>query len=63
MRLVVQNPIGMGDKGVQAAVDLINGKKVDKFIDSGCSLVTSENVNSPEAKEILTPDIGKYIKE
>ena len=61
--LVVQNPIAMGDKGLRTAVDLINGKKVERFIDSGCSLVTTENVNTPESKELLTPDISKYLKE
>jgi len=61
--LVVQNPINMGYLGLKAAVDLANGKSVPRSIDSGVSLVTTENVNSPEAKEILTPDIGKYLKE
>jgi ribose transport system substrate-binding protein len=61
--LVVQNPIAMGEKGVRIAVDLINGKTVERFVDSGCSLVTTENVNTPEAKELLTPDISKYLKE
>jgi ribose transport system substrate-binding protein len=61
--LVVQDPINMGYKGVMAAVDLANGKKVDRTIDTGVHLVTTENVNTPEAKEILTPDISKYIKD
>jgi len=61
--LVVQNPINMGYLGVKTAVDLVNGKKPDRSIDSGVSLVTGENVNTPEAKEILTPDISKYLKE
>lgn len=61
--LVVQNPINLGYLGVKAAVDLVNGKQVPRFIDSGVNLVTQENVNSPEAKEILTPDISKYLKE
>ena len=61
--LVVQNPINMGYLGVKTAVDLVNGKSVPRTIDSGVNLVTQENVNTPEAKEILTPDISKYLKE
>ncbi len=61
--LVVQDPINMGYKGVMTAVDLANGKTVDRMVDTGVHLVTTENVNTPEAQEILTPDISKYIKE
>jgi ribose transport system substrate-binding protein len=61
--LVVQDPINMGYKGVMTAVDLANGKKVDRTVDTGVHLVTTENVNTPESKEILTPDISKYIKD
>ncbi len=59
--LVVQDPINMGYLGVKTAVDLINGKSVPRNIDTGVHLVTTENVNTPEAKEILTPDISKYF--
>jgi ribose transport system substrate-binding protein len=61
--LVVQDPINMGYLGVKTAVDLASGKKVDRTIDTGVHLVTTENVNTPESKEILTPDITKYLKD
>jgi len=61
--LVVQDPINMGYLGVKTAVDIVNGKQVPRAVDTGVHLVTTENVNTPESKEILTPDITKYLKE
>jgi len=43
---MVQNPYQMGYLGVQAAVDLINGKSVTKEIDTGVTVVTKANMNS-----------------
>jgi ribose transport system substrate-binding protein len=40
---MVQNPYEMGYKGVQAAVDLINGKSVEKSVDSGVIVATKAN--------------------
>jgi len=61
--LVVQNPLNMGYLGVKTAVDLAEGKTVPHAIDSGVNLVTTENVDTPESKEILAPDVGKYLKD
>lgn len=30
-------------KAVEAAVKAVNGEKLEKFIDSGCSVVTKDN--------------------
>lgn len=40
---VAQEAYDMGYKAVEAVVDAINGKDLDKFIDSGCSVVDSSN--------------------
>jgi ribose transport system substrate-binding protein len=61
--LVVQDPINMGYLGVKTAVQIVQGKTPLKLVDTGVHLVTSENVNSPESKEILTPSISQYLKE
>jgi len=60
--LIVQNPLKMGYTGVLTAVDAIQGKKVEKNIDSGVALVTPENVNSPENQEYLNPPLAQYLK-
>ena len=56
--LVVQNPYRMGYAGVQAALDAIAGKPVEKRIDTGVTVVTMENFNEPAIQELLYP-IGK----
>jgi ribose transport system substrate-binding protein len=40
---MVQDPYQMGYKGVQAAIDLINSKSVQNFVDSGVIVATKAN--------------------
>jgi ribose transport system substrate-binding protein len=60
--LVVQNPVFMGYKGVMTMVEHLQGKKVEKRIDTGVVLVTPENAEQPEIKELLYPPLEKYLK-
>jgi ribose transport system substrate-binding protein len=60
--LVVQNPLLMGYLGVVTAVKYLKGEKVEKRIDTGVVLVTPENMNQPEIKELLYPPLDKYLK-
>jgi ribose transport system substrate-binding protein len=60
--LVVQNPVFMGYKGVMTMVEHLQGKKVEKRIDTGVVLVTSQNAELPEIKELLYPPLEKYLK-
>lgn len=60
--LVVQNPVLMGYLGVMTMIDHLEGKKVEKLIDTGVVLVTPENMDSPEVKELLYPPLEKYLK-
>jgi len=53
--LIVQSPFNMGALGVKAAVDAINGKPVEKRIDTGVTVVTQENFNTPEVQKLLYP--------
>jgi len=53
--LIVQNPFQMGYQGVQAAVTLIKGGRVEKRIDTGVTVVTVDNVDSPEVQKLLNP--------
>lgn len=45
--LVAQNPERMGYLGVKTAVAVLRGEKVEPVIDTGCQLVTKENVAHP----------------
>ncbi|HEU6446896.1 MAG TPA: substrate-binding domain-containing protein [Verrucomicrobiae bacterium] len=51
--LVVQDPYKMGYDGVKAVVDSIQGKPVEKKIDTGVAVVTKENLDKPEIKALL----------
>jgi ribose transport system substrate-binding protein len=60
--LVVQNPMKMGYQGVLTLVDVLDGKPAPKRIDTGVVLVTRENMEQPEIKELLYPPLDKYLK-
>lgn len=51
--LVAQNPRKMGYEAVKAMVAHLNGQKVPESIDSGVRLLTPENLETPEVKELL----------
>lgn len=53
--LIVQNPFQMGYQGVKAAVDKIKGKDVPKQIDTGVTVITAENLETPEVQKLLNP--------
>ncbi|HEK85907.1 MAG TPA: sugar ABC transporter substrate-binding protein [Candidatus Aminicenantes bacterium] len=60
--LVLQDPVKMGYLGVKTLVDYLQGKPVEKRIDTGVTLATPENMNQPEIKSLLEPDISKYVR-
>jgi len=60
--LVVQNPLLMGYLGVMTAVKHLRGEKVEKRIDTGVVLITAENMEQSEMKELLHPPLDKYLK-
>ena len=59
--LVVQNPMKMGYLGVKTLVESLRGKKPERRIDTGVTVVTSANVNDPKVRELLVPDLGKWL--
>jgi ribose transport system substrate-binding protein len=60
--LVLQSPLRMGELGVRAAVDKLGGKAVQPRIDTGVQLATRENMNEPAIKELLSPELDKWLK-
>ncbi|MBL9150579.1 MAG: substrate-binding domain-containing protein [Phycisphaerae bacterium] len=60
--LVVQNPFRMGELAVKAMADALAKKPVEKRIDTGCTLVTKSTMDEPAVKEILSPDLSKWLK-
>jgi ribose transport system substrate-binding protein len=57
--IMVQDPYGMGYKGVDSAVRAIQGEKLPEYVDTGVVVVEKHNVNDPEAQGILDPFILK----
>ncbi|MDH4240203.1 MAG: substrate-binding domain-containing protein [Phycisphaerae bacterium] len=51
--LVVQNPYKMGYTGVQALIATLDGKKVDRRVDTGVVLLTKENLETPEIRDLV----------
>jgi ribose transport system substrate-binding protein len=51
--LIAQNPTKMGYEGVKTAVAVLKGEKVKPTIDTGVAVITKDNLNSPEVKEVL----------
>ena len=51
--LVAQNPTKMGYLGVKTAVAHLRGEEIEEHIDTGCVLVTKENLNTAEVKAVL----------
>lgn len=60
--LVVQNPFRMGYEATHAIGQKISGQAPVALIDSGATLVKREDLEKPEVKELLFPDLSKYIK-
>jgi ribose transport system substrate-binding protein len=59
--LVLQNPMKMGYLGVKTMVAHLRGESVAKVIDTGVIMVTPENMDDPETKALLQPDLTKYL--
>ncbi len=60
--IVVQNPFNMGYLGVRSMVDVLQGKTVEKRIDTGVTMVTLDNMNTPEIQTLLHPPLAQYLK-
>jgi ribose transport system substrate-binding protein len=54
--LIAQDPYGIGERGVQTAVDALDGKSVQSKIQTDLFAITKDNVKSPEAQKFLYKD-------
>ena len=59
--LVAQNPMRMGYLGVKTMVDHLRGRAVPKLVDTGVLLVTPQNVDSAQVKDVVSPPLAKYL--
>ena len=56
--LVIQNPVQMGYLGVKTIVAHLRGEPIEKVIDTGVVLATRDNMDTPEIRALLTPDLS-----
>ena len=60
--LVLQDPVNMGYLGVKTMVSHIHGQPVEKRVDTGVRLITRDHMNDADAKELLHPDLARWLK-
>jgi ribose transport system substrate-binding protein len=60
--LVVQDPVKMGYLGVKTMVEHLQGRPVEKRIDTGAQLITRDKMSDPAVKELLQPDLSRWLK-
>jgi ribose transport system substrate-binding protein len=59
--LVLQNPFRMGELGVRTVVSHLGGETVEDRIDTGVTIVTPDNMNDPEVRAVLVPDLSEWL--
>ncbi|MBI3680664.1 MAG: substrate-binding domain-containing protein [Acidobacteria bacterium] len=59
--IVVQNPFRMGYESTKAIGLYLEGQKPPEHVDSGVALIKPEDLEKPDVKELLFPDIRKYL--
>jgi ribose transport system substrate-binding protein len=61
--LVLQDPVNMGYLGVKTMVAHLRGQAVDKRVDTGVRLVPRDRMNDPEARDLLHPDLSRWLSK
>jgi ribose transport system substrate-binding protein len=51
--IIVQGSFQMGDLGIKTLTKVMKKEKVDKYVDTGVVVVTKQNIDTPEAKNVL----------
>ena len=59
--LVAQDPFRMGYQAVKTLVDKLHGTSPPKVIDLSATVVTKGDLERPEIKALLFPDVKKYL--
>ncbi|MGK3990222.1 substrate-binding domain-containing protein [Sorangium sp. So ce136] len=61
--LVVQDPFTMGYQAVKTMAAHLRGEKVERRIDTGARVVTRQDLDDPAVKEIVKPDLARWLGE
>ncbi len=60
--LVLQNPFRMGYLGVKTALAVLDGKPVERRIDTGVAMATPDNMTTPDIAELLNPKLPENVR-
>lgn len=60
--LVVQDPFKMGYEAVKTQVDHLRGHNPPKRIDLSARVIVKPDLDKPDVKALLFPDLDKYLK-
>jgi ribose transport system substrate-binding protein len=60
--LVAQDPFKMGFEAVKSVAEALDGKTPPKRIDLQAVVITKADLDKPEIKALLNPDLAKYLK-
>ncbi|XXT21048.1 substrate-binding domain-containing protein [Sorangium sp. So ce429] len=61
--LVVQDPFTMGYQAVKTMAAHLRGERVERRIDTGARVVTRQDLDDPAVKEIVKPDLARWLGE
>jgi ribose transport system substrate-binding protein len=61
--LVLQDPFNIGYLAVKTMVAHLRGEKVEGRIDTGARLITQDKLDDPAIKELIQPDLKKWLGE
>jgi len=59
--LIIQNPFQMGYLGVKSMVEKLRGAKVPASIDTGSTFVEKVNLEEPNVKALLLPNLSEWL--
>jgi ribose transport system substrate-binding protein len=59
--LVAQDPFKIGFEAVRAVAEKLDGKTPPKKMDLSAKVITKADLDQPEIKQLLHPDLGKYL--
>ena len=61
--LILQDPFNIGYLAVKTMAAHLRGEPIEKRIDTGARLVKKSNMDDPAMKELLEPDLKKWLLE
>jgi ribose transport system substrate-binding protein len=60
--LILQDPMRMGYLGVKTMFRHLSGGQVGRRVDTGVHVVTAANMDAPDMKRLLQPDLDRWLK-